>query len=224
MLRDKRGIKRKRGAYTYKKRNSTARNLNDLKLQLSRWGTGIHQHQFKVQDTFTITFNGAATFTSKAWNFTLNQYNGAAGLQAVYDRYRLCWVKVECLPRQNSFDAANLTGAFFGCPSLVSVIDHDDDTAPTSYNSMLEYDNARVHQFDKPFKRIFKPSAAVAAYSGAFTSYASSTPDQWMDVASSDIRYYGFKVGSFPYSALSNGDSPVWDVIFTYYMEFTHTR
>lgn len=218
-----RGTKRKRVANDYKKRMYRLPK-EDLSLTLSKWGRQIHRHQVKFEDTFTATYNGVATFTGKAWSFSLSDFNGSATLEALYDRYRLRWVKAEVFPRQNSVDAAQLTGTYTGSPSLVSVVDKDDDTTPASYNELLQYNNTKTHQFDKPFSRTFKPYAALAAYSGAFTSYASSSDKTWFDVASPDIRFYGFKLGTFPYSAANNGDSPIWDVIFTMYLEFCMTR
>lgn len=196
----------------------------DLKLTLAKWGHQIHQHNFKVSSAFVVTYNGAANFTGQAWSFKLSDYTGTAALQSVYDRYRLCWVKAEFFPRQNSVSAADQTTTYTGSPSLMSVIDKDDDNAPTAYTDLVQYDSARAHPFDKPFRRTFKPFAALAAYSGTFTSYASSATNTWFDIASPDVRFYGLKVGTFPYSLANNADAPAWDVIFTYYMEFLHTR
>lgn len=212
---------KKRKYSDYKKRKPF---LSDLKLTLSKWGKGIHQHVFKVSDTFVVTYNGATQFTGKAWSFALNDYSGKAALESLYDRYRISWIKSEFFPRQNSVSAADLTTSYTASPSLVSVVDKDDDTTPTAYADLLEFDSCKTHQFDKPFSRTFKPYAAVAAYSGTFTSYASSTSDMWFDVASPSIKFYGLKVGTFPYALGNNGDAPAWDVIHTFYVEFKHTR
>lgn len=206
------------------KKKRYANPKTDLSLQLNRWGKGTHRHVLRVSDTFICTYNGATQFTGKAWAFKFSDYSGQAGLEAVYDRYRICWVTADFYPRQNSFSSTDLIGTFASIPSLVTVVDKDDATTPTAYADLLQFSTAQTHAWDRPFSRTFKPLAALAAYGGAFTSYASAQADQWYDCASPDIQFYGFKVGTFPYPLANSGDSPTWDVVFTYYMEFKHTR
>jgi hypothetical protein len=84
-------------------------------------------------------------------------------------------------------------GANNSLPFLYHVIDYDDNSNPANANELLEYENCKVDRLDKIVSRTFSPRFASAAYSGAFTSYANSDPNTWIDTGSPGVLYYGMK-------------------------------
>jgi hypothetical protein len=128
-----------------------------------------------------------------------------------FDQYRLAMVEVDILPSasQNLAAAATLTAGTY-----VSAIDYDDATNATSIQQLLDYDNAVLHRSYERSLRTFVPRAAVAAYSGAFSSFA-NVAGLWYDKAFPNVQYYGLKLG-MP----SSSTSTVFDVAVRTLVEF----
>lgn len=161
---------------------------------------------------FAIATN-TVTETLGAYNFTLAAFNGYADYTAVFDQYRLYQVEVWVSPHQTA-DAA--TGSHHGM--LCTVIDLDDSTTPASQAALMQYGNVVCSSGVQGHYRKWTPAISVAAYSGAFTSFAVEMAP-WIDVASSGVQHYGLK---FALNATS--------VVYTYsimvrgHFEFRATR
>lgn len=69
---------------------------------------------------------------------------------------------------------------------------------------------------------LLRPRTAMAAYSGAFTSYANMS-DQWIDLNSTSVQYYGFKL-LLPPASVSSLSSPAIDLMFDYTIVFRNVR
>jgi len=150
--------------------------------------------------------------------FTLDSLPNYTDFTNLYDEYRIKAVKVYFVPKQNS-NTQGASAAYSEVPTLVSAIDYDDATAPTTVAKMMEYDTTRIHGCaDKSYTRIFKPNVSLAAYSGAFTSYA-QREDQWLDSDSAGVKHYGLKYALL--NAYAGGNN-VWscNVYATLYIEF----
>jgi len=115
-------------------------------------------------------------------NVTLNQLNDYASYSSIFDQYRIQQFTVEFLPVAPSTASS----------VLYTVFDYDDSTA-APISQLLQYDSLRVTPSNMFVERTVAPKVALAAYSGTFTSYASSSP--WIDVASAGVNYYGLKYG-----------------------------
>ena len=89
-------------------------------------------------------------------------------------------------------------GAQRGLPYLTVVRDFDDANVLTTLAAYAQYDPCYVKRLDQPLiKFSIVPHIAMAAYSGAFTSYA-NRQKQWIDVASADVIHYGYKYAVTP--------------------------
>jgi len=98
------------------------------------------------------------------------------------------------------------------------VIDYDNGTALTSTAAAREYDNCMILTPAESGERIFIPRMALAAYSGAFTSYANVEP-QWIDTASTGVIHYGLK---YFIPAVTSGQTMLqsWEINVEYYVSF----
>lgn len=145
---------------------------------------------------YSVIMGANTTFTTSTvvpvfptLNFTGGLFNDFAQYSTVFDKYRIRQVEV-------NFICVNPTNN--GAGIFSTVIDYDDDAALTSINQAMDYKNNYMANTDTNFKRTLQPRAALAAYSGAFTSYAEARADQWFDCASPNIQYYGLKCVIMP--------------------------
>lgn len=110
---------------------------------------------------------------------------------ALYDQYRIDCVKVSVTP---AFQRPLLGSGSSGFNGIVyHFVDFDDDASPTTEDDFTQRSNVRTASGCQPFGVALEPRVALAAYSGAFTSYANARP--WVDVASTGVRWYGWKMG-----------------------------
>ncbi len=142
-------------------------------------------HTFSVNwPTQTITTSTSLT-TTLAYSFALSSLANATEFTALYDQYRLVEVTAQFYPSQGYSDAY----------PIYTVIDYDDATPLSTDAQAQQYGTCQVTSTNTEYwKRTFHPRAAIAAYSGAFTSFGSADRSQWFDVASPGVQYYGLKV------------------------------
>jgi len=158
------------------------------------------------------------TFTTQG--VTLSAFSGYADYTAAFDQFCIQELEYEYLPRLpiNDGNAIVNTGVF------VSVVDTDDSTVLASVNEALEYPGAKVFTAT-PSKtnqlvHRFKPRAALAAYQGAFTGYASSSAgNQWIDCNSAGVVHYGVKTAATLTSAVCT-----YDLMITAKISFRGSR
>lgn len=136
--------------------------------------------------SYQISFNSStATPVTGAFTFQLSSVNDYTSYQAVFDQYAIVAAVVRIIPDSSS--AITNTGP------LLTAIDYDDATAPTSLLALREYATLVSTGGREAQTRVVYPRMAVAAYSGAFTSYANQR--SWVDIASSSVQYFGLKYG-----------------------------
>jgi hypothetical protein len=152
-----------------------------------------------------------AVDTLAALNFTLGALPASTDFTSLFDQYRIIQVTVRFIP---------LAGAGTGSNPLVTAIDYDDSTAPTAVTDLFQYDSVIFSQPGTTVERTLKPRVATAAYSGAFTSFASADPNLWIDVASPNVQYYGLKYGI----AAATGATANWSLLIEYVLQCRNTR
>lgn len=115
----------------------------------------------------------------------------------LFDQYRITlWEIFFSFDRSGS--EAGDAGTQRGLPYLTVVRDFDDANVLTTLAAYAQYDPCYVKRLDQPLiKFSIVPHIAMAAYSGAFTSYA-NRQKQWIDVASADVIHYGYKYAVTP--------------------------
>jgi len=129
----------------------------------------------------TVPVNGAVGFTA---NGAVNQF---ASFAAIFDQYRIDQIEAWLVPTSATSNEQN-----FGF--LYSSVDYDDATASTP-SLLLQKSNVVVSPLSLGHYHKFKPHVAIAAYSGAFTSFANMSRS-WLDCGSPGIVHYGLKFSS----------------------------
>lgn len=188
---------------------------------------GIMQLRFPLRETIDnrvypfIQSVAAITITSSnvanvfnAFSFSLSQLDQVSSLIAVFDQYRIRMVEVEFLPgvNDNNTTATN-TGLF------TTVIDYDDSSSLTSFNQALDYSNALTGTGYEAQRRVFQPHAALAAYSGTFTSYG-NVQSPWIDCSSTTVAHYGVKTAWTPTSVTGQ----IMTMLPKFWIEFRNVR
>lgn len=122
-----------------------------------------------------------------ARSFSLSDFAGAASLQAVFDQYKFEQLEVwiDCRNPLN-----NITSTPFG-----TAVDLDNVSVPTSMGQVADKAGSLLAVTAGGRYHRWQPHMAIAAYSGAFTSY-SNVPAGWIDSASPSVEHYGIKMYS----------------------------
>lgn len=144
---------------------------------LGQWGL--------TRTTFTSTTGAEGNY---GLNFVVSDIDDFASISNVFDCYRIKKILYQIKPLTLPVTSSS---GINGC-ELIAAVDLDDSNAPT-FNGLTHYQNARIATPGNTLAIEFTPHVAVAAYSGAFTSYANEQ-NKWIDCASSSVQHYGLKV------------------------------
>jgi len=173
----------------------------------------------QYNDTATITQTQPAG-AGYAYYFALSSLDGATNFTSLFDQYRIDAVRVTIVPTQTAIQITATAANTF--VSIYTAIDYDDQTAPANIATIREYDNVMAVPPATISVRVFQPRIAVAAYSGAFTSFANMGP-QWLDAGSPNIQHYGLKVW-VPGGVAAQTGLQQWLVETEYYVSFRGVR
>lgn len=205
----------------------------------------VHDFTYKVLTPRAIQVQMDGNDYFFQYNFTLANLANHVELEALFDMYRINHASLQIIPKQNTmayqasagvvsggstvlstdFGGTNLYGAsFYGFPDIVTVIDYDDATIPTSLNEMLEYSTCRVTRSDKKHTRSLTPRIVIDSGSTGV-----SKSKQWIDCDRNSVPHYGVKCGICNVPSLSiagTSNKPViwFDLLATYSISFKNTR
>lgn len=140
--------------------------------------------QFVSQGTIT---SNVAVAVFAGFSFAASAIDQISSLTAVFDQYRIDEIEAWLWPR-----ITGGTGTTVDVGMFASAVDYDDATALTGFNQALDYQNVLVSDGRQGHYHRFKPHCALAAYSGAFTSF-SNVASPWIDAASTGVQHYGLK-------------------------------
>lgn len=133
--------------------------------------------------TSTVSNTFAGTF------FALSSMNDASEYAAVFDQYRIMAVEITLMP--STLTVSGLTG------HILCAIDYDD-VATTTPALMAQKSTVVISNLQDTVVRSFTPKIALAAYSGAFTSYSVAPAHTWINTASTTVQHYGLKITANP--------------------------
>jgi hypothetical protein len=129
--------------------------------------------------------------------FTLADMPQSSTFTALFDQYRIDNIAVTFTPTLTGNTNLESASNQLVLPdySFWYTVDLDDASVVSPLTALMEYEGAqRVVFTGKPFTVEWVPHAALAAYSGAFTSY-SNVKSPWIDCASASVQHYGLKWG-----------------------------
>lgn len=175
---------------------------------------------FRTKRTYSNQINLVSSGVSQfsAIGIALSSFPGySADLTQLFDKYRIRSITVRFIPMQrDQITSLNSVG------QLATIIDHDDNNAPASYDEMRQYPSYRTKSLTDYHSVTFKPCVANAVYSGSsFTGYG-SMKDAWIDMASPSVVHYGLKVGV--QNCMLPTNSLLYDIEITAVLEFSDVR
>jgi hypothetical protein len=162
---------------------------------------------FRVVSTAT----NLAAFTSSS---TVNAYYAASfsvsslpttaisAALTLYDQYRIELIETWLVAR----DPSGVNNSNPGV--LTTAIDLDDSVTPTNPDTVQSYTTSLTSSGTSGHYHRWRPHAALAAYSGVFTSFA-NMESPWIDSGSNGVQHYGLKVAITP-----TGSAVAYDLIY----------
>lgn len=167
-----------------------------------------------VKGTQTDTLVATATASQNpTYYFALTNFNVTSGF---YDQYKIEAIRFTITPQNNAIGL--FTNSTNTMVPLYCVIDYDDAGTLTTANAAKAYSTCIVLNPGESCERTFKPHMALAAYSGAFTSYANSAP-MWLDAASNSVQHYGVKL-FIPGTTAAQTQNQAWDITIEAFIAF----
>lgn len=179
----------------------------------------------RVTDIFTarsltVTTSGitasATVNVAPTYNFSLSDIDNANAFIGLFDQYRIDAVRFIIKPNNNAIGL--VTNSTTSIVPLYCVIDYDNTGTLASAVAARSYDNCVILTAGESLCRTFKPHVAVAAYSGAFSSFANQE-DEWIDSDSSTVQHYGIKV-FVPAATAAQTLLQSWTVEREYFISF----
>jgi len=147
-------------------------------------------------------------------SFNLNDLPNVAEFTSLFDQYRINSIKWTLMPRGSSAEAGTNNSA---C-KIFSVLDYDDDTAPTSIDTLLQYENCKTSNSLRDHSRSLRPKFARSVYQSALvTGYGQSSG--WLDCDSTLIPHYGIKL-----AFQGTAGAQIFDVRIQYSVSFMGVR
>jgi hypothetical protein len=165
-------------------------------------------YQFQQLTPPTVISQSGLSGSTGAISFTISELDQASSFAALFDQYRIETIEVTFSPmyRANPLNTASAVLI----PLIYVAVDYDDANTPSSLAVLREYENCTVHDDSQEFTIVFHPHVAIAAYSGAFTSFSNQV-SPWIDLASTGVLHYGIKWGITGVTA-SQSTSQSWNV------------
>jgi len=186
---------------------------------IKRWGAPVAQ------------FRPVAGLSSNALSitFSLAQVEGYTDFTGLYDQYRIRAVKCLFTPLSVVSTILQTSGApQIQIPTLMTAIDYDDDTAPSTASVIRQYQTCHTHHYselNKPHVRYFTPACLAQMYESVSATAYSPKFGQWIDMTDSATPHYGLKcLISTPSIATSVDLNCGYQIEVCYYLEFKNTR
>jgi len=180
-----------------------------------------------ASDDFIISDNTGIQYN--AFQFQLNQCLNYLKYVAIYDQYRILKVEVKFIPvmtTQIIKPVVNGNTAGINPESIVPMFyvvrDNDDAQLPVSINELRGRPDCKTVKATQSVRMIFKPKTTTPVYQDGVTNgYKINQKDDWLDVANSQIAYYGLKT----VLETNNDDNAyIYRVMIRYLVEFKGTR
>lgn len=169
--------------------------------------------RFRGRRSFKARSNSATTIARKYTQVSCNRATGdfqslafslvtcldpseLGAWKELYDLYSIKGVSVRFVPKANTLSVLDLGAAASNgvIPEIITAIDLDDATIPTSIADLLEYGTFRRQRFTRDHKRYFVPRGQTMVYNGlASTAYGLMPKRQWLDMSNDSVPLYGIK-------------------------------
>lgn len=144
-------------------------------------------HVFK-RTTYQSTISSAAAVDSPgAIDFRLNYLPNYDEFSNLFDEYFIASVKVMFIPIKVQLNISPT----YTVPHFIFVIDKDDVSVPTNFDTLMQYPNVRIGQGNRRYTLKFGPRSSTAVYNGVTDAYSSKR--QYIDCNNTAVPHYGVK-------------------------------
>lgn len=170
----------------------------------------------RVKDNFTIGL--PALDSGYPFAFSLSQVPDNGEFADLYDAYIIDQVDMHFILQANAADKY---------PILLAALDYDDAGAMSSQNEILTRQGAKVLPFSATVREhtiSVKPRVAMTAFrSGVSSGYGWGGPNQLIDIALTDVPFYGIRTWFANYNT---SDTPGAEIrmYIRYHMRFVGQR
>jgi len=144
-----------------------------------------------------------------------------SSVAAYWQQYMITKVVITFRPMYRSNSIAQRASALL--PLIFVAVDPNDISSWTVMTQAEAHDNVIVNSDEKSFKISFKPSAAVAMYAGAFTSFGHADGNIWIDTGNTSVRHYGVKWG-IQGSGVAGAVDQAWNVTVQEFVSLRYGR
>jgi hypothetical protein len=171
-------------------------NMNKTNINVST-GASTYYNSTSSATYYSCTSGNVTSDPMAACFFTLGDMPQYSAFTALFDQYRINSVTVTFTPTLtgNTDLQSSSSQPYLSDWTLWYTVDLDDASVISPLTALMEYEGVRCLPFTgKPHVIKFVPHTALAAYAGAFTSYA-NVPDPWLDCASSNVQHFGLNWG-----------------------------
>lgn len=165
-------------------------------------------------DYFTINVSNI-TGAAGAFNFALNSVPGNSELVSMYDQYKISAVGITFYPKQNVSGRCDTLDITKGCARILTCIDYNDDTPPTSADQIREYENCQVSSVLEKHEVYVKEPL--------FLNNSGQNVNGWVSTANPSTRFYGCKFFIEP-SLMTGVNSYQYTVECIFYMAFKNVK
>jgi hypothetical protein len=160
--------------------------------QASRPFPSLTSPEQSIVVTMELNIVGFTTSTIAAVyygvQFSLNSFVNYTEYTALFDQYRFDEIEAWIEP-------STVMSSSVGGTSYYTAVDLDDGNTPTTSGDVSAKQGALCSDTGTGHYHRWQPHMAVAAYSGAFTSY-SNVPAGFIDCASPGVQHYGLKAAT----------------------------
>lgn len=144
-----------------------------------------------------LTIPSGSVFSTYGYYFTIDGWlPNYTEFTPLFDQYRLRSVIFK-MRLVSPPEANNTPVTLQYYPDVIIAVDHDDATAPTTVDELRQFGKAKcgILKPNSWFKYKCYPTTSMQMYATATTSgYAPARNKQWIDLAYTNVRYYGLKI------------------------------
>lgn len=167
----------------------------------------------RTSDYFALPISGT-TGALGSFTFQLTNIPNSTEFTSLYDQYKINAVPVCFYPKQTEVTSLSTTDNVRGNARILTAIDYNDDTPPTTLDDLRQYESCEVDVIlNKHERYIPKP---------LFLNNSGQNVNSWLSTANPSTKHYGLKYGVEPTQAV--GGSFTYNVEVTYYIAFKNTK
>lgn len=191
--------------------------------------SGTHKFKRTFVDERIVTDTAGNAAVGKLWKF--NQVPNVTEFGNLFDQYRITKISIRMMWRSTGISAietAATSNQETGAPIVYDVVDYDDGNAPTSRDDILQYGKHKITPFGtnkRTLKRTVYPrNLNIIFRTGVTNGYSLADYGTWVDMAQTDVEYYGWKAWIDSPGSGTSQPAQFFDITYTVHFECKNSR